>query len=815
MTGGSIQNNSAQFGGGVCLTSATFVMSGGTITNNEAVHGGGETGYGCGGGICIIDNADINLSGGTISGNTAAEWGGGISVGYPYASDFPISLTMTGGTISDNTAGSGGGGILIQAGYTTTAGTATISGGSIINNKMTGTGVGDKAFGGGGIYVNGFVKEYAAYGLKNATLHLTNAIITNNTAEEEGGGYAACPSSDTKIYVRNGAAIIGNTGSSARDLFILGSNAYGSHNGDPAYEVSPIMLGGTPYNWKYEDNTEVPLNELKGILHAANNEDLSLHTDVTDDDAATNAAKVFITGNTSATKSAGIGSNGTVEIGTSSETTSINVTKTWVDDDAANRPDAVQINLYCKVKGSTEEPVYVGQETMKADDNGNWTLSFDNLPKTDPSGNEYEYSVKEAAVAGYAAVISGNQEDGFTVANSPEKTRNVTVTKKWSGGKKAAVTIHLLADGAETASQELSEANNWTYTFEGLPEEKDGKTITYTITEDPVSGYKSTITGDADTGFTVTNKKKPSGGSSSEPSSPSTRVTLSANKVLTGKDLATGEFTFQLTGKDKDGKALSLTAANDANGNITFSPITFTKEGDYTYIIKEISGTEKDMTYDPSEKTVTVHIEKVAGSLRATVDYGSTGKAEFTNTYLPNKPVTPVEISVNAKKVLAGKALQNGEFNFQLTGQDENGNPLTLAAKNDANGNITFAPISFTKAGRYTFELREMKGSEENITYDDSFKTVTVTVTETDGVLSAKMNANDNAVTFTNTYEPPKAPGKTDTPKTPVTETKVTKNTGSTFTPNTGDTNQPMLWMFMAALSAAALSILARRRRTH
>ena len=424
MTGGTIRNNSATLGGGVCLHwHADFTMSGGEITDNAAADCTGNREHiASGGGVCVTDYCSFTLTGGKISNNTSANNGGGISLGnavMPYGME---TLTMSGGDVTGNTAGASGGGIFIQAGTTEAYGSATISGGNISNNSMNGKGTGNKAFGGGGIYVNGYGQlQIGGYVMHNGELHLTNALITENSAEMQGGGYAACPSSDTKIYVRHGAAIYRNTAESAKDIYILSSLRYGYHSGSPSYDISPIMLGGTPYRWKDEDGSERELSRLKGTLQADQSEALSLHTD--ENPGAVSSARVTISNNTSATRGGGIGSNGFVEIGQSSETTKIDVTKTWKGGNSSKRPESIQVKLYCRVSGSAKSSVYMGKGTVRADADGNWRLTFENLPKTDPAGNAYVYSVKEAPVDGYTATISGNQEAGFTITNAPKKPR--------------------------------------------------------------------------------------------------------------------------------------------------------------------------------------------------------------------------------------------------------------------------------------------------------------------------------------------------------------------------------------------------------
>ena len=348
-----------------------------------------------------------------IRHNRSDEMGGGISLGTNSASNGKDNLVMTGGMIDDNRSGTGGGGIFVQAGFIGKNATATISGGYITNNIMTGTGQGNFAFGGGGIYVNGFNNTVPSF--QNGELKLTNALIINNTEEMEGGGYASCPNSQTKIYLKNGVALYANIAESAKEIYILASNAYGAHSGDPTYEISPLMLGGTAYQWKDDDGNDVTINRLSGQLLAINDEYLGLHTDIVQDTNAQTLARVIISGNYSLTRGGGIGSNGTVEMG-ESDLTSISVRKEWKDIHSSGLSESIDIELYRVIAG--ELPQYVGYETIIPDSSGNWVITFENLPKNDVNGNTFIYTVKERPVEGYIALVTGDQDNGYIITNS-------------------------------------------------------------------------------------------------------------------------------------------------------------------------------------------------------------------------------------------------------------------------------------------------------------------------------------------------------------------------------------------------------------
>ena len=525
--GGTITGNTAVYGGGICgVYNAKVTMSSGEISGNSAIKGNnglvGSSGTGTGGGVCVWRGATMDFSGGTISGNKAYNRGGGISVGggNTFAYDNQTILTMTDGTISDNEAGAAGGGIFVQAGVAPDKGygpatycVAKITGGALSDNAMTNTGNSNSSFGGGAIYVNGINQDP----FHNGELYLQKAVVTGNTASIAGAGYAGCPASNTEVYLTNGSVFYGNKtdNGNAREIYILASSAYGAHSGNPPYEISPSMLGGGAYKWMYDDGTEVPLNKLAGTLSAISQESLSLSNTLDDSSPAVqkalSLATVHITGNTSATRGGGIGTNGSVFIGKELETTEISVSKQWNDANNVDgkRPESVVVELY-------RDGEYVGYQTVKADD-GNWTTTFENLPKADLDGKEYVYTVKERGVEGYSAAVTGNAADGFIVTNT--RSTSVSVSKKWNdnnnvdGKRPSSVTVDLFCDGkkVDSASIEADENGDWSYVFEDLAkfDSTDGHELVYTVQENEVpNGYTSSIEGDVASGFVILNTKQ-------------------------------------------------------------------------------------------------------------------------------------------------------------------------------------------------------------------------------------------------------------------------------------------------------------------
>lgn len=411
---------------------------------------------------------------------------------------------MTGGTIDGNSAGATGGGIFVQAAYTgiisNLESKATITAGYITNNKMLNSGITNSLFGGGGIYVNGYDFD----GFSNGELFLENVIITDNEAKIAGGGYAGYPISNTKTYLTDGGAIYQNRAGSAKDIYLYSATiGFGAHGGNPNYYISNTMLGGVPYYWKDDSGTEIPLNNLSGIL-TGEGVAFALHTDETGSANTQNLAKVFITGNYSATRGGGIGTNGDVTIGKTDPVVELQVQKIWDDDNDLNgiRPESITVELFRKTTGSADEPIYVGYETIVPDAAGEWLITFTNLPKYDTQGSEYEYSVKERKVPGYLSEVTGDQAAGYEIKNSlAPDTVDVEGQKEWAdnnnfdGKRPASITIRLLKNGVEADFKIVTAADGWKWSFIDLPASENGGEIIYTISEDPIPDYSTEITG--------------------------------------------------------------------------------------------------------------------------------------------------------------------------------------------------------------------------------------------------------------------------------------------------------------------------------
>ena len=216
---------------------------------------------------------------------------------------------------------------------------------------------------------------------------------------------------------------------------------------------------------------------------------------------------------------------------------------------------------------------------------------------------------------------------------------------------------------------------------------------------------------------------------------------LNVQKLLHGRELKDGEFTFYLV--DEAGSVI-LTQTNDGNGQVTFDDITYNEPGDYHYTIREKAGDDPTITYTDKELKVTVTVTEEDSQLIATAVYE--GNQVFENDYTPKAG----SVVLNAEKILTGRSLQAEEFYFELV--DEAGTVLQTKA-NDATGKIYFDALPYDKAGEYRYTIREKAGTDDTITYDAKELAVVVTVTDEDGQLTAVAEYEGNQV-FENSYQP-------------------------------------------------------------
>lgn len=286
-----------------------------------------------------------------------------------------------------------------------------------------------------------------------------------------------------------------------------------------------------------------------------------------------------------------------------------------------------------------------------------------------------------------------------------------------------------------------------------------------------------------------------------QPTDSSVTDQVTVTKQLTGRDMAAGEFAFELL----EGNDVVATGTNSADGSVALSPITYTKPGTHSYMLREVGGgTHKaGVEYDGSVFAVTTTVtDNGNGTLSATHKVDNDANAVgFTNSYAP----AATSVTLGASKVLNGKSLEDGEFSFALEGEDG----TRLTAGNDANGMVAFPAIQYSETGTYQYTLSEVKGSETGVTYDEAAYAVTVAVEDDgEGSLVATVSyEGGKAPVFNNTYQEPEGPAAADDP-VPFVKAAVS---GAA---KTGDNLLGIAGAIAAvAAVAAAVAVLSRRKK--
>lgn len=280
------------------------------------------------------------------------------------------------------------------------------------------------------------------------------------------------------------------------------------------------------------------------------------------------------------------------------------------------------------------------------------------------------------------------------------------------------------------------------------PEAVKGKTFAITLTDDGNGNLTATKDPAQGPAFTFTNTYTVGELSSSITDQ------ISTDKKLTGRDLRDGEFSFELL----EGGEVVATGSNDAKGNVTFSSITYTESGAHTYTVREVKGTAGGVTYDNQLYTVYTTIsDNGDGTLSAKhqviamiTDNEAVPAEKNAITFSNKYKAAPTSVTVGAVKKLEGKALEAGQFTFQLKDAD---GKVIAEAKNDKNGAVMFDTVKFKEAGVYEYTVSEVNDKQANIKYDEHVYKIKVTVTDDgSGTLSAEVS--DGSIVFTNHYKP-------------------------------------------------------------
>lgn len=330
--------------------------------------------------------------------------------------------------------------------------------------------------------------------------------------------------------------------------------------------------------------------------------------------------------------------------------------------------------------------------------------------------------------------------------------------------------------------------------------------VSYTVTDDGAGHLSVVRDGDDGAAFTFTNTYGVT------PTDSSVTDQVKTVKRLTGRDLAAGEFTFELLEDD----VVVANGTNDANGTVTLSPIRYEAPGTHTYTLREACpnalGLYKGVTYDGTTYTVVTTVsDNGDGTLTAAHKLeGATESAGFTNKY----HAMPTQVSIGAIKVLEGRELKKDEFSFKLVGED-----IESTVANDADGKISFDKFEYDEPGTHVYTISEVKGDEVGMTYDKSVFTVTVNVVD-DGEGNLKANVaftkgdkSVEGIVFNNTYKKPETPVPTSDPGTPETVTNIVK-TVKGFLPTTGDQQAAALLMtFVIAMAGVGALVWGIRKR--
>ena len=365
----------------------------------------------------------------------------------------------------------------------------------------------------------------------------------------------------------------------------------------------------------------------------------------------------------------------------------------------------------------------------------------------DPNAYEVTVVVKDNGQGQLVATATGADNLTFTnVYKAKPTTATITATKVLNGkaleadkyefelkeGNKVVATAKNAADGTVTfpaISYDAAGPHTYTITEKagseaGVTYDKTSRTVTVDVKDNGQGQLVATVTDNNPT-FTNTYKATPA------------KATITATKVLDGKALEADKYEFEL----KEGDKVIGTATNAVDGTVAFEAIKYAAAGDHTYTISEKAGNEAGVTYDTATHKVTVKVvDNGAGQLVATV---TDNNPTFTNTY----KAASATVNITAKKVLNGKTLEAGKYEFEL----KEGNEVIGTATNAADGTVTFEAIKYAAAGDHTYTITEKAGSEAGVTYDKSTHNVTVKVTD-NGQGQLVADVKDNNPTFTNTY---------------------------------------------------------------
>lgn len=421
---------------------------------------------------------------------------------------------------------------------------------------------------------------------------------------------------------------------------------------------------------------------------------------------------------------------------------------------------------------------------------------------------------QSASDQGSAAGADSEEQGNAAASDATEQGQGAAVVTGEGTGAASVSTAANKVAGAEDADQASAQSDepvtragvvrSHTFTYkvtesgsaDGVTNDTETKTVSFKVTDHGDGKLTVERLGAAsDPAFAFTNTY------SVQPTDSSVTDQVKVTKQLTGRDMAAGEFAFELL----EGNNVVATGTNSADGSVALRPITYTKPGTHSYMLREVGGgTHKaGVEYDGSVFAVTTTVtDNGNGTLSVAHKVDNDANAVgFTNSYAP----AATSVTLGASKVLNGKSLEDGEFSFTLEGED--GTQLT--AGNDANGMVVFPAIQYSETGTYQYTLSEVKGSETGVTYDEAAYAVTVAVEDDDeGSLVATVSyEGGKAPVFNNTYQEPEGPAAADDP---VSFVKAAVSGAA----KTGDNLLGIAGAIAAvAAVAAAVAVLSRRKK--
>ena len=501
--------------------------------------------------------------------------------------------------------------------------------------------------------------------------------------------------------------------------------------------------------------------------------------------------------------------------------TSVPVTKIWVG------PKAGPITVHLLADGTDTG------KTLTLNEAGNWKGSFDGLRKYKTDGTEIIYTVKEDDVANYTNAITGDIASGFTITNTNTEKVDVSAKKEWVGPKAGPVTVHLLADGTDTGKTlTLDEAGNWTGTFSSLDKYKaDGTAIVYTVKEDDVANYTSTTTGDATTGFTITNtnteKVNISGTKTwddnnnqdgKRPASITVNLLKNGTKVdsKTVTPDASGDWKYSFDGLDKynaDGTEITYTVSEDAVDSYTVTVTGTDIKNSYTPEITSVTVTKAWV--GPKTNSVTVHLLADGTDTGKTVTLDEAGNWTGTFSNLPKyKSGTAIVYTVKEDDVANYTNTITGDATTGFTITNTNTEKVNVPVKKEwvgpktnsvtvhllADGTDTGKTVTLSDANSWTDSFSGL----DKYNADGTEIVYTVKEDEVSGYTSEVTGDATTGFTITNTEVPHDTPKpKEDTPK---------KSRG--VVPYTGDLNATGIAIALASAAVVLIGggVYLRRR---